>query len=615
MATQPEIVSRMLAALGRTDPELDTSVGTPTRKILDAVAESISEAYVDSQLLSYQYDIDTKIGADLDDFVGLFGFTRLPKQRATGVVVFSRDSTSASRDAAYIPANTQIVALRNPPVYVQTVLPASMSIGQVSVDVPVQAVEGGVRGNVPASTLTTLVTATTGVTAVINPDALSGGTEMESDAQLRARFKATVFRSLAGTEQMYTGLALEVPGLGEDQRAVSKVNVVSATKTYTEQIQVVGGTASTTVDDPAFIYTEPVFVGQPQTPATDDDPDYIYKIPGQHFSWTVNNGVYPPTGTLQSLSGGLPDGVYDLTFEYMPRSSRNDPAKGISNRVDVYVNGLKPVEAHQVLVFPAHTTDNQFSDTTTHPLYRGGHDTTARFVRKATLTRPAAGNYFIPLAFGPLIAIPDSITVTISGTPTTFTEGTHYWLVERADAFGGMSTSQTGIEWAAANALAAGTVLSIFYSYNSVPREVEERIQQWRLLGTDARVHQGKQFSLRFNLAVMYERTHSPATVKADIDTALAAFINGLGFRSTVQVSDVLQVVHNVPGVDNVRFVRKDENGSAYGIQHMLGSTVYPQLKWESDNRPKDIIFGDGEIPTFHSTTVVTKAANTFGTL
>lgn len=613
MPSPQEIAASMTRALAATDPELDTSIGTPTRKILDVVAESIGEAYLDSQLLSYQYDIDAKIGADLDDFVGLFGFARLARQRANGVVVFSRSSANAAKEAAYIPPGTQIVALRNPPVYVQTVLPAVLGVGQVSADVPVQAVEGGVAGNVPARTLTVLASAANGVSTVINTEPLTGGTEQESDVQLRARFKATVFRSLAGTEQMYMGLALEVPGLGEEEgsRAVSKVNVVGVTKTYVEQVQVVAGVASTTVDDPAFIYDSPVFVGFTPAP-TPDGPTYTFLTPGIHFAWQVDNNVVPSTGKLQNLTvgttAGLPDGLYDLTFEYLPKSSRNDPKKGISNRVDVFVNGQKATEATQTIVFPSNTAANTFNDTTTDDrLYR------QKYRRKATLVPPDLGNIFVPLAFGPLSLLPDSISITGENAGVAYVEGTDYFLVERHGPEGLTSNSLTGIEWVATKAVTAGKAFPLTYVYNSVPREVEERVQQWRLLGTDARVHQGKEIALRFNLAIMYSRDFAPSSVNTAVDTALAEFVNGLGFRSTVQVSDILQVVHNVAGVDNVRFIRQDENGTSFALQQMLGSTVHKTF--HTSGRAKDIIFGDDEIPVFHSTTVVAKAANTFGTI
>src|SRR4051794_5411380 len=88
--TQTDIVAQMRAALSVSEPDLDTTIGSTTRKILDAVAEVVAESLIDKLLLDYQYDIDAKSGQDLDDFVALFGFNRLPAKRATGTVIFSR---------------------------------------------------------------------------------------------------------------------------------------------------------------------------------------------------------------------------------------------------------------------------------------------------------------------------------------------------------------------------------------------------------------------------------------------------------------------------------------------------------------------------------------------
>jgi len=67
--SRDDIVTQMRDALLISDPEVDTSVGTPLRKILDAVGNSLADAYVENHLLSYAYDIDSKIDADLDAFL------------------------------------------------------------------------------------------------------------------------------------------------------------------------------------------------------------------------------------------------------------------------------------------------------------------------------------------------------------------------------------------------------------------------------------------------------------------------------------------------------------------------------------------------------------------
>src|SRR5690606_33018104 len=67
--------------------------------------------------------------------------------------------------------------------------------------------------------------------------------------------------------------------------------------------------------------------------------------PGVHYEITDDA---PPEITLL---GDTPDGIYELEFEYVPWASRNDPTNGITNCVDVYVNGNRPTEATELAIF------------------------------------------------------------------------------------------------------------------------------------------------------------------------------------------------------------------------------------------------------------------------
>jgi hypothetical protein len=188
MGTQADYAAQMIAALAVSEPELDTSVGSVTRKIIDAVSEVAGSADVDRTLLDYQFFIDTKTGDDLDDFVLNWGFTRFAAKRATGVVRFSR-ATLADRDYP-VPQSTQVTTATSPTITFATVAPATLQKGSTSVDVPIQAVLGGEASNLTAGTLTVLATPVNGVSAAVtNLSPTSGGTNAESDADLIARFK------------------------------------------------------------------------------------------------------------------------------------------------------------------------------------------------------------------------------------------------------------------------------------------------------------------------------------------------------------------------------------------------------------------------------------------
>lgn len=606
MTTTGDVAANLVSALNAAEPDLDTSPGTPIRKIIDTFAEALAEAYADSHLIQYQYDIDSKIGGDLDDFCALFGITRLPAQRAQGVVTFTRPNDQfAATTALLIPGGTQVVAQTNPMVYAQTTVASVMSAGQRTADVPVQAVTAGPSGNVAAGMLTTVATAVSGITTVVNAQPLSGGAAAESDADLRTRFRNTVFRSLAGTQSMYQAIALAVPQdpLLPQSRAVSRVNVLGSSKRYREQIQLVGGTATSTVQRAAYIWPDNVYCG------TDIDAGNLL-TQGTNFSFAPSN---PTTGgnasaVLTALSA-MPDGLYDLDFEYVPQASRNDPGNtrfakgGVNNRIDVWVNGSINEIATQSVVF---SNSRRFSDTLTDPYYRQAFKQSS-----ATTPNPPANNIFVPLAFGPILSVP--ATLVIAGT--TYNLGSDYWITQREDAFGMSPRSLYGLAWQTTRVPANGAAFSISYTYNRVARDVQENIEQWRLVGTDALAHCGLQRLIRFHLAVVYNRQYDSSAVNTNINTALTELCASLGFSASLQVSDVLQTVHNVPGVDNVRFLTSTDDAVSYAMTEMSPWAANTQIGlYASGGRAADASFGDAHYPVFHSTRIIAKAANTFGT-
>jgi uncharacterized phage protein gp47/JayE len=606
MPTANDIASGMIDALRLTEPTLDTSIGSLARKIIDAVAGVQAEGATDDFLSTYTYDIDSKTGGDLDDFCAVFGLARLQAQRATGVVTFSRPASIAATRTATIGVGIQVMAMTNPVVYAQTMTSAVMAIGQTSIDVPVQALLAGPAGNVAAGTLTNIATQIDGVTAVTNSSALSNGAVSETDDQLRTRFKATVFRNLAGTDAMYRAMALQVQADPSDStsRAVTQVNVIGPKKTWIEQVQVVSGVAATTLTSAAYIYPGSVYVGANVSQGK-------ILTPTTQYIATINNSINPATLSIATVGTNMPDGFYDLQFDYVPTYSRNDPLStrwgaigaSITNRVDIWVNGTVAQTATQSCVFNS-TSAMRFTGVTNDPLQA------SRFI-KLNGTSPSINDVFVPLGFGPIVNVPT--TLSIGGT--NYVLGTHYDIVHQNDAFGYGPTSKYGLVFYAAGAIpASNTPFSITYTYNSVPFTAQNAIEsQWRLLGTDVQVHAGKVVQYRYHLAIVFDRTFDQSTVTTNINTAIAAFVNGLGFNSAMQISDLLQVIHAVPGVDNARFLNNTDDGTHYAMEIILpnGSTgTVAQV----GGRAVDVYFNDASYPLFHSTRIIAKARNNFGT-
>ncbi len=605
----------MRTALQLSEPDLDTSVGSVARKILDAVAGSIASAYVSNLILTYSYDVDSKTGADLDAFVQLFGIARFQARAAYGAVLFSR--TGDTTATVYIPIGTQITSADGS-TSVQTVTGAVMMPGVSTLPVAVQALVPGPSGDVAAGVLVQIASPIQGVGAVANPAATTGGTAQESDSELRARWKATVFRSLAGTEAMYLGIALDDPDCGA-------ANVIGAAKDRTEILQVPSsGNTVTQVADAAFVYSSPVNVTLS---------DGTVLVQGLDYQWLT---TIPPA--LEGISGSYPAAgqLVTVSYQYVPTVSRNVPGSGITNRIDVWCGGVRALAAQVSVVF-----SNQFafqSNSSSEDLYTGAW-------LRADQTRPLSGNVWIPLAYGPILQVPAQVTIgsTTYGlaTPTnpigTVAGGVTYayQIVHEDTPFGWTSSSRFGLEWSQHYEPTAGAAFSLGvngdYTYNQIPASVQSAVAKWRLLGTDVQVHQAKQRWLRFALGIVYDPSLGGVVtaVQGAINSALSDFLGRMQFNSTVQVSDVLSTVLAVPGVTNVRLLNGSDvtgynpanpSASVVGIQQIapnaaptsaaIGSYVDP-----ATGRAQDVAFADNELPVLGGIVFQTMAPNSFGIL
>ena len=243
---------------------------------------------------------------------------------------------------------------------------------------------------------------------------------------------------------------------------VTQANVVGATRRFFERIQLVGGIATSTVQDASYIVPESSTVGA--NIAGGD----ILKVDAHY---TFDASFNPPKITsLDSVA--MPDGVYDLEFEYSSRFSRNNLAQGISNRVDVFIKGQRPTPATETMVF---NNTRQFNTVATSPYYR------SNFLREDE-TNPVAGNFFMPFALSPVIDASTTDTIIINGI--TYNENVHYWLINDYTGKGLAPKSLAGIE---IRSVANGSSkvdpphlgrFVVNYVYNSIPRTIENNIRQ-----------------------------------------------------------------------------------------------------------------------------------------
>jgi uncharacterized phage protein gp47/JayE len=260
--TQTQIAEQMVAQIRLLKPTISAEVGTPERLVFDTVSGAIAENSIDLVGLQEALNVDSKFGANLTNFMSLFGFERQKATIATGFVKFKRNTPATAN--IVIPAG--VILKSHISTATDGVLPEFVTTSTVTLHVgesetglvPIKAKTPGSIGNVPAEAVTIMSFAPVlGITSVTNPAATEGGTDQEDDNSLKTRFKNTVFRNLAGTEDQFLALCVATA-------FSTKANVIGPISKYQEYIQVPVGDDQTSYPfgggESYFGYPYPVMV-------------------------------------------------------------------------------------------------------------------------------------------------------------------------------------------------------------------------------------------------------------------------------------------------------------------------------------------------------------------
>lgn len=162
------------------------------RTISEAFAMQIRKMEQDLDNLSERLYIDTATGEDLDKLiVDRLPAGRLPGTTASGTVIFSRVDP-APYDIT-IPAGTIVAAVQNNEVLrYQVTEDAVIHSDETSTAANIVAEDVGSKYNVTAYAITSIITPVMGVSSVTNNLPITGGTDEESDDELRKRYIYTI---------------------------------------------------------------------------------------------------------------------------------------------------------------------------------------------------------------------------------------------------------------------------------------------------------------------------------------------------------------------------------------------------------------------------------------
>jgi uncharacterized phage protein gp47/JayE len=603
VAKTPDVVAKeILAKLALTAPGFSLELGTPERKIVDAVAEAISEAHIDQYLVGSLLDIESKAGLELEQFCGIFGFGRLQGRRSAGTIRVELNSANA-QDIG-IPLGSQFYTRQSlpssgNPLYFSSTQAVTIPAGSYIVDVPAECTDIGTDGNVPPDTIV-YVGDILGATSVTNLNAFTGGVDVETDAEMRQRFKDTFLRSVVGTEDWYLGLCYQ-------NKHVSKAACFGPIKKYATQLVVSSGTVSLDpylTDDIKYAWDGDCHVSVFKNLGQQDE---VFYRRGEDYQWVAGSSP-----GFSRLSGGAMDvgDVVDLEFEYTTRASRNDPVNGITNKVDVFVNGTDPYTVTERTKITATT----LSSTATDRLFAGN------FARVGTTGNPVNGHRFTRLGSTPVVSFPSIITLTtlVGGTPLSvnYVQGTDYHLLRSAPdrntnattLLAGSPYEIAGIEWTPTGP-GIGTNVTLSYIYNRVPEMLQSVIKTSKQVSTDVMVHQAGYQHIRVHLSIEYDRGFVIQQVNNAIQERLQGYFAGMPYGAWIEVSDLTLAVHQVLGVDNVRLTKSTDPGvvsTNYGIKTYSDSAdIVPTATYDDE----DFKLHDDQLPVFLDA-VIRRTAN-----
>lgn len=593
-----ELSNLALAQLKLLDPDISAEPLSLERIVIDAIAQVIADAQGDQFTQAYQFDIDSKIGSDLDRFIALFGFARLQGSRATGSVTFYL--TSASSIDIQIPLGTQAVVPATsvtPALSFFTTASAVLYANTTSVEVPVQAGEIGIASNVPSNSIATMASGfATPISSVSNTAATTGGDDIESDAELRIRFKNTIFRNVSGTSDQYLALALAT-------QFGRQANVIGSISRFTEFLQI---PASLVISSQITYakYTHPF--DYYLTDGNTGNETFFNRT--TDFVFTTNNLVpqtNPPTSVVPTLtienSTDIPAGsIVYLEHSYCSLNSRNDPSLNILNKVDIYVAGQDIQQTTETLLFPS--SDFFFSTVA------GATYNRTKWRRQNSPINPTAGNTFQLLTWQSVTELPSAITI---GSMTFFL-GSDYYLVKDITNYKGSRQGRDGIEWtsAAADMIAWTTSYTIDYDWNRLPITINSLIDSQKQMSSDVLVHAATQRFFNINTVQTYTQGFSTTAVDSNVIIALTTLFNNLTYGAVIKISVILDAIHRVPGVDNVRLATPADGGP-YGIQEIAadGATTL------GAPYTTDFSLLDSDLPVLNSVVVSKRSQNTYNGL
>lgn len=180
---------------------VNLSARSPLGLFLKIIAWPVSILWQLAEKVYYSAYVDDAEGVQLDKTAKSIGVLRRGPAKATGTIKVT------GIEGTEITPNNFTIGTKDNITFVPSEVKFIDAIGQI--DVAIEAVEYGTIGNVPAGTITEIVTPIVGVDSVTNTNATSGGRNAETDDEFRDRYYESTSTAGASTIDSITASLLD----------------------------------------------------------------------------------------------------------------------------------------------------------------------------------------------------------------------------------------------------------------------------------------------------------------------------------------------------------------------------------------------------------------------
>lgn len=541
LPTFSQIVSSMLSFLQSSRPDINTNTGTVVNDVVvSTVADQLSaENGTDTSVYSsiaYTQDLQAFVNnaallapADLDAIGNNYGLTRLPGTAATGIITFRIRNYTTSSPIITVNSGTVVATLATsqaPAVSFATT--ATVTFFPSLAPSYFNPVSGFYEQS------TTIVCQTIGtvgnvgaatITSLVGPgigiDAVTNGTATTGGTNVESN----------------TAFAARIQIKLEGNNVGTPNGILSLVETNPNVIQsIVVGPNDPAMQRNQFGGSVDVYIEGQLLSSISDTP--LYTSSGSQV-FVLNNQPALSVSSVTGVMGGNP-------YTFVPGEDYNF----VENPNSLFAGS---VQAGSYVTFALSTSFNIVSVTDgTHLVV----NTTNGMQVGSVITQG-----------------------TFSTTITTVTDATHIVVVSTTGFIAGMATF-TGLK------PDNNTIITISYTYDSLIATLQALFNNDsnHIVASDILIREAIEALINVTASIVIVPGFVPATVAANVQTALTNYINGLNLGAVITLSELVVVMQDTPGVSEVdlsTLTLQSVEGSVTttippGQQISVGSNAFP---------------------------------------